>query len=537
MNPDAKAAIVRSAGFATILALALLATASGCGRGTPLGGSTPSDGGTPFGPSDGGTPFGPSDGGMPFGPPDGGRNSALGPLKAGPNPHYFVDPAGKAVLLSGSHTWNDFQDMDQTSSPAAFDFESYVAMLVSHGHNATILWRKDLPTACNWGAGGTWHLVQLPWKRTGGAAGTQMASDGLPAFDLSQLEQAYFDRLRQRVVTLEQHGIYAIVQLFDGLGLANYRCANDGYPFSAGNNVNGVDDGGGTGSMTMTAPNATTDLQDAFVRRVVDTLNDLPNVLWEISEEAPDNSTWWQNHMIALLHSYEAAKPLQHPVGYPSLNVSGASDTTLYDSDADWVAPSAKVSPTRSCGMGRPACKVNINDSDHSYFGMWNDSAQVNRNYVWNNFTNGSTVLFMDPYTVYWANRNVCAGAQHGVCNAPDARWNNLRDNLGYMLTYANNKLDLVKTTPQPSLSSTGHCLANAAATGAEYVVYAPNGGTFTVDLSATTRTLKVEWLDPATGMTTSAGPVTGGSTAQSFTSPFGNDTVLYLVDAAGHSP
>ena len=37
----------------------------------------------------------------------------------------------------------------------------------------------------------------------------------------------------------------------------------------------------------MTAPNAITDIQDAFVNKMVDTLNDLPNVLWIVSEEAP----------------------------------------------------------------------------------------------------------------------------------------------------------------------------------------------------------------------------------------------------------
>jgi hypothetical protein len=46
-----------------------------------------------------------------------------------------------------------------------------------------------------------------------------------------------------------------------------------------------------------------------------------------------------------------------------------------------------------------------------------------------------------------------------------------------------------------------------------------------------------VEWLDPATGKAMSGSTVTGGAKAQSFTSPFGNDAVLYLVDAAGHSP
>ena len=468
---------------------------------------------------------------------------ATGPLRAlASNTRYFTDGSGKAILLTGSQTWNDFQDMDTSSSPAAFDFNAYVNFLKAHGHNATILWRKDLPSYCGWGAGGTWQVAQFPWKRTGGSSGTQMASDGKPAFDLTQLDQTYFDRVRARVIQLQQNGIYAIVELFDGLGLTNNRCANDGYPFTGGNNVNGVDDGGGTNSMTMTSTNTITGYQDAFVQKAIDTVNDQPNVLWEISEEAPDNSTWWQGHMISLIHTYEGGKPNQHPVGYPSLNVSGASDSTLYNSNADWVAPMAKISPTSSCGSGTPACKVNINDSDHSYYyvGFLDSSGNVLnqsvRNYVWENFTSGSMVLFMDPYEIYWTsnNRNLCASPTNGVCSGPDAKYNNFRDNLGYTLTYAN-KMDLAKMTPQGNLTSTGFCLAQTPSSGAEYLVYAPNGGSFTVNLSATTRVLNVEWFNPATGTSTSGAAISGGTT-QTFNPPFSGDAVLYLVDAAGHN-
>jgi hypothetical protein len=475
-------------------------------------------------------------------------SGATGPLRAlSTNAHYFTDGSGKAILLTGSQTWDDFQDLGTSTTPAAFDFNAYVAFLKSHGHNATILWRKDLPTYCGWGAGGTWQVAQFPWLRTGGSSGTQVASDGLPAFDLTQFDQTYFDRLRARVIQLQQNGIYAIVELFDGLGLSNNRCTNDGYPFTGGNNVNGVSDGytggtSGTNSMTMTSADTITGYQDAFVQKVIDTLNDQPNVLWEISEEAPDNSTWWQGHVIALIHSYEAGKANQHPVGYPSLNVSGASDATLYNSNADWVAPKALISPSSSCGTGTPACKVNINDSDHSYYYLnFLDSSgnvlnQSVRNYVWENFTNGDQVLFMDPYEIHWTsgNRNVCASPVNGICSGPDTKYDNFRDNLGYTLNYAN-KTDLAKMTPQGSLCSTGFCLADNVASGAEYLVYAPNGGSFTVNLSATTRVLNVEWFDPATGATTAAAAITGGST-KSFTAPFSGDAVLYIVDAAGHN-
>jgi hypothetical protein len=75
------------------------------------------------------------------------------------------------------------------------------------------------------------------------------------------------------------------------------------------------------------------------------------------------------------------------------------------------------------------------------------------------------------------------------------------RDNMGYTLSYAN-KMDLAKMTPPPGLSSTGFCLAQTPATGAEYLVYASNGGTFTVDLTAMpgNRSLNVAWLNPSTG-------------------------------------
>jgi len=137
---------------------------------------------------------------------------------------------------------------------------------------------------------------------------------------------------------------------------------------------------------------------------------------------------------------------------------------------------------------------------------------------------------------IYWTsgNRNLCQSPSNGVCSGPDSRWNNLRDNLGYTLTYAN-KMDLAKMTPQGNLSSTGFCLADNVATGAEYLVYAPNGGTFTVNLAATTRVLNVEWFSPASGTTTTGGTITGGS-SKSFTPPFGSDAVLYLVDTAGHN-
>jgi hypothetical protein len=79
--------------------------------------------------------------------------------------------------------------------------------------------------------------------------------------------------------------------------------------------------------------------------------------------------------------------------------------------------------------------------------------------------------------------------------------------------------------SPSPKLASTGICLARP---GNEYVVYAPSGGEVTVDLSAATGALTVEWFNPRTGEAMRDGTVAGGAT-RSLRAPFEGDAVLHL--------
>jgi hypothetical protein len=466
----------------------------------------------------------------------------VGPLKASRNPNYFEDARGATVILNGSHTWNNLQDWGTSGSVQELDFQAYVRFLSAHEHNFTLLWATELPKFCalptTASAPPEFTVSPHPWRRTGPGN----ATDGGLKFDLTKFDPSYFDRLRTRSEALGKAGIYVGVYLFTGEWLNIFRCPGDGYPFTGANNINGIDDGyrggaKGVGAMTMTAPNAITAFQDAYVEKVIDTLNDLPNVLWIVSEEAPASSAWWNEHQIAHIRAYESKKPLRHPIGYAAL--IDAPDKVLYDSDADWAAPQAKISPTESCGRGKPACKVNVNDSDHSYFGMWNETPQQNRNYAWQNFMTGNQVLFMDPYVVYYPRekRNLCASPRGGICPAPDPRYDNFRDNLGYILRFSR-KLNLAEARPQKSLSSTGYCLARTPSEGAEYLVYAPSGGSFTVNVSAMSgsRMLAVEWFDPSTGESRAGKPIPAGSTAQRFTPPFSGDAVLYLSDAAGQA-
>ena len=217
----------------------------------------------------------------------------------------------------------------------SLDFDAFVEFLKAHGHNFTLLWSTELPRfrglPTTEASPPDFTVSPFPWMRTGPG----LATDGGLKFDLTRFDQAYFDRLRSRVQALDRAGIYAGVYLFTGEFLLRFRFPTDGYPFSGLNNVNGVDDGyrGGTdasavSSVTMTAPNAITDFQDAYVKRTIDTLNDLPNVLWIVSEEAPIKSNWWNSHLISLSGNTKRKSAISTPSVMRRLTVPRTRSST-----------------------------------------------------------------------------------------------------------------------------------------------------------------------------------------------------------------
>src|SRR5262249_61238984 len=61
------------------------------------------------------------------------------------NRRYFADGTGKAIYLTGSHTWANFAtDQGTGDPPAGIDFDAYLDFLVAHGHNFFRGWVWDL---------------------------------------------------------------------------------------------------------------------------------------------------------------------------------------------------------------------------------------------------------------------------------------------------------------------------------------------------------------------------------------------------------
>lgn len=442
--------------------------------------------------------------------------SANGPLRVHPaNPRYFTDRSGKVIFLTGSHTWGNLQDISYAGqpSPPPLDFPAYLAFLRAHQHNCFRLWAWESAFNPNPAQSATAY-DPMPYERPGPGA----ALDGKLQIDLTRFNPAYFDRMRARVMAACDAGIYAIVMLFQGFSIEGKgNLGGDpwhGHPFNPRNNCNGID-GGGAAAHTLANP-AVTGCQEAYVRKVIDTVNDLENVLYEITNEDTGGAanTNWQYHMIRFIKEDEAAKPQQHPVGMTRQYPEG-DDEVLLQSPADWISPGARL-PTAD---GR---KVVLNDTDHSYFwtGLKADGPAAQRAWVWENFTRGNQCLFMDPYLdpSHDPGRNDPTGGQ------PDPYWDTIRQAMGHTRACAA-RLDLATMAPQDHLASTRLCLANP---GQEYLVYLPEGGEVTVDLSESPGPFAVEWMHPAKGAITPGGATAGGAT-QMFTAPFGGDAVLTL--------
>jgi hypothetical protein len=397
------------------------------------------------------------------------------------------------------------------------------------------LWTWELPKSdCGEGLGA---VSPFPWLRTGPGN----ASDGKLRFDLSRFDQLYFDRLRSRTLSARDRGVYVSIMLFEGYGLQFCRFPQDGFPFSAGNNVNGIK-AGEVSYLTLTDRRVTS-LQEAYIRKVIDTVNDLDNVLYEISNESPatlENASW-QYHLIGYIHQYEVKKPMRHPVIMSCQWSSGQNNNeVLFQSPAEAISPgwggqeSGAVDDYRSDPPAADGCKIIISDTDH----LWGIGGD--HQWVWKSFLRGLNPIFMDPYP----------DGDHQ--NHPSKhQWELIRKNMGFTLRYSK-RLDLTSMVPRNDLSTTTYCLANPEK---EYLVFLPSDGfrgirwfyrlgfykwlgwvtrllrwneAATVDLSASPGRFKVEWFNPRTGAVTDGGTITGGR-IRFFKSPFSDAAVLYL--------
>ncbi len=433
------------------------------------------------------------------------------------NPRYFTNNTGKAIYLTGSHVWQSLKEIDEADPPEPFDYTTYLDLLESHNHNFIRMWIWDF--ACHMLEDKLIYAAPHPWLRTG----PENALDGKPKFDLTQFNEAFFTRLRNRVETAGKRGIYVSIMFFEGWGLHSTQepWCRDGHPMCKHNNINNIDgDPDNTGRLYgihgLKHPEITA-IQEAYVQKVIDTVNDLDHVLYEICNETGAYSIQWQYHLINFIHNAEKQKPKQHPVGmtFPQSLHEKGTNQDLFNSPADWISPNPeggyKDNPPANDGA-----KVILTDTDH----LWGLGCAPG--WVWKSFTRGLNPILMDPIKPFPAINTIRTWA---AVNQPDnPLWEPIRRQMGDTLTFAK-RMGLTHMHPHNDLASSTYCLANP---GREYLIYLPEGGPVTVDLSQASGTMHLEWFSTINGTTVEKSLIRGGQPLE-FTPPFKGEAVLYL--------
>ena len=297
--------------------------------------------------------------------------------------------------------------------------------------------------------------------------------------------------------------------LFEGWAFQFTNAWND-HPFRSLNNSNGIDaDPGGRGLLYNQVRDDAMGkkvlaLQEAYVRKVIDAVNDMDNVLYEVCNESGAYSTRWQYHLIDFIHKYEATQPKQHPVGMTFMYRDGTNQM-LIDSPADWISPNPGT-PDESY-KDRPSAryvgKVVVNDTDHLWGHTGGDSV-----WVWKSFTRGLNVLFMEELL-------------------PSPTWqDSARVAMGQVRSFAS-KIDLAHMTPAPELCGTGYLLATRE-DASTWPIRMAARGSFRLISRMRAASMSLLWYDPTKSQVVPDKPITGGDRCI-LTTPFPGPAAVHL--------
>ena len=279
-------------------------------------------------------------------------------VAAGANKRYFVNAAtGSPVYMVGSHTWNNLKDR---SDHANLDYTAYLASM-SNNWNSSLGGLAKHRLMRMWNAEGSTNVSLVftpnqfvPTKNsTCSGAGTAKYDFGSNP-DAPNFNQAYFDRLAQRISQAKASNIYVSLILFEAWSMYDngYGSSWPTHWFNPNMNCNSINgnanstysgqyrDGmavntrapmkGGPPSpgRTISDQNTIWRIQVAYMKKVVDTIHSAAagggdNVLYEIMNEGGWFTTDWQDDMINEIKTYENSSPrVHHPVGKTTIYCS-----------------------------------------------------------------------------------------------------------------------------------------------------------------------------------------------------------------------
>ena len=444
--------------------------------------------------------------------------SATTNIKVADNGHYF-EYDGKQVFLLGLGSWHPINTLDIIYTAQNQWYQSYG---VNYNRiTITSPWYTDRSKQI------------FPWNRST----TPGANDGGNKFDLNEFDPVFWDRLKGYLQDCEDRGIIVCIQFFDECSVERGHDPHrwDYHPFNPQNNINNIQDldttdasysssSGWSESFYNVNNSELMALQDIYVRKLLNETSQFGNILYEMANEYggegstqfPGHFTWPQ-HWIDFFSDYETANGVQLLL----TNMPFGKD---YD-QAEYFATSGidcidvyRQFPSYSDVQGVNEFLSSHYDKGKPIFAgkIGNDlanggSVNENRKRLWTLFVSGSA-----------------GSGLKGSGSADMTEDTTMEGMLSNLHSFIEAGVEFWNMTPSDNLvtSGTAYCLANP---GNEYVVYLPDGGSVTIDLSDAMGSLNVEWYDPRNGTYPDEGTVAGGAN-ESFTPPFSGDAVLHIM-------
>jgi hypothetical protein len=342
----------------------------------------------------------------------------------------------------------------------------------------------------------------VPYQRTGPG----LAADGRPRFDLTKFNQAHFDYFRQVVEYARARGIVVQLSIFDFWHGSAWVAVTNGDPerewglkhdfYVSGNNINNLHVN--NESQWLNPNHPVFQYQKALVAKVIDTLGDLPNIIWEVCNEAfPETVGFpWQIALAKYITAYEQSKGFTPHLVMPWY-IPNHENTPGY-----YLHPDVRVIHSDMVSAhSRNSPLVAHNDSAFEVY-----TPAYRRQEAWAVLTAGGHLDFFHFAMFKQADldsQDVADGMRY----------------VGYTRKFLEDLgVNLVGMFPSDHLVTKGWCYARS---GDEYIIYLASGGSTTVANVPASHT--ATWFNPRNGMQQAA---SGGPT---FTAPDGNDWALHI--------
>lgn len=447
---------------------------------------------------------------------------------------YTSGNAGVGLFGNASADYSQFP-LDNYESGEVVVTNDFTASLNQQLTNGSKLARFLIGERTAWGSSaqfaarnfGRIPIDQMPYCVTGTRTDT---STGVPVlvgiYDLTCLNQSFFDRLRARAIEAANAGMVPIINLFTGWQMSQSQFESFSNPFGkSANNVQGIGmdtNNDGKTEESHTLVNSTvTQIQRNYIAKVVASVCDVGPVLFEVSNEDMGQSgseftgiQAWQNMVV------EQIKITNTDLGCvnslvvrsmygPSTGYHTDNDYLFDDSIGDIIAPG--VVPGIDYVNAPPANdgtkKIVFYDLDHALPNTPDD-------WSWKSVMRAVYPVYIDEH---WMDDDTVRTKQ--------------RLRLKGINEWGAKLKDLASMVPETDTDviSSGYALVNPCQ---EYLAYRPSEGTLSIDLTACSGdTFVVEAFNPATNQTISAGTVNGGGTENFNPTEWSGDFVIYLLN------